>query len=249
MQTCDTVGHFAELVSAARDKRHPADQASLAAQQRLESPDVLPRDVANEITRQVYGTPNLTPVEEAASLRDKCLTPTRDEVSTNPAQAISNVLTPIQLTMGVNHIATSEGNLDVTLVWKDDDTRHGHDVFTATVPGTGQVAMPEGYAVTDDPADDQDMRRSIRFAHGRIGDEDMVVLLIAQRDPGHGATRTTYQVYRLKRDAVEGRFVLLTQTELPRRYCNADAALTAASGLMLRESYRGPRTTDGCPAN
>ena len=107
--------------------------------------------------------------------------------------------------------------------------------------------MQDGYAVTDDPANDQDMRRSVRFAHGRIDDKSTVVLLIAQRDPGRGATRTTYQIYRLTRDSVGGQFVLLSQTELPRRYCNADAALTAASGLMLREVYRGPRSDRRVP--
>jgi hypothetical protein len=158
-------------------------------------------------------------------------------------------LTPIRLIKGANHIATPEGSLNVMLTWQDDDNRHGHDVFTATVPGGGQVAMPDGDAVADDPADDTDMRRSVRFARGEIGGEDTVVLLIAQRDPGHGATRTTYQVYRLTRDPAGSRFVLLTQTKLPSLYCNADAALSAASGLALRESYRGSRTMDGCPAN
>ncbi len=237
-RTCDVVSHFAELVSVARDERQAAGRATSRVQQLLNHPDVLVPDVANEITRQVYETPTLTPGEEAASFRRRCLTP----------QPTIGALIPIKLSIGVNHIATPEGGFDLTLSWKDDGDGHGQDVFTATVPGAGAILMPDGYSIVDDPADDQDMRRSVRFARGLLGGEDAIVLLIAQRDPGRGATRTTYRMYRLMHDPEGFRFVLLTEAQLPSRYCNADAALSAASGLMLRESYRGARTMDGCPA-
>jgi hypothetical protein len=245
-RTCDVVSHFAELVSVARDERQPAGRATLRAQQLLNHPDVLVPDVANEITRQIYETPERTPDEEAASFRTRCLTPVW--ANTNVVQPTIGTLIPIKLSIGVNHIATPEGGFDLTLSWKDDGNGRGHDVFTATVPGVGAILMPDGHAIADDPADDQDMRRSVRFARGQLGGEDAVVLLIAQRDPGRGATRTTYRMYRLMHDPEGFRFVLLTEAQLPSRYCNADAALSVASGLMLRESYRGARTMDGCSA-
>jgi hypothetical protein len=245
-RTCGAVSHFAELVSAARDESLPAGNATLTVQHLLNYPDVLSPDVAKEITRQVYETPSMTPIEEAASFRRRCLTPIR--ASADKAGRPVDTLVPIKLDVGINHIATPEGVLDVNLSWEDDGNGHGHDVFTATAPGARTVFMPDGYSIADDPADDQDMRRSVRFARGLTDGEDAVVLLVAQRDPGRGPTRTTYQVYRLRRDPQGFRFALLFEAELPSHYCNADAALSVASGLMLRGSYRGPHTVDGCPS-
>ncbi len=245
-RTCDVVGRFAELVSVARDERQPAGRATLEARQLLNHPDVLVPDVANEITRQGYETPGLAPGKEAASFRKRCLTPIWTNIDV--AQPTIGTLTPIKLSIGVNHIAAREGDFDLTLSWKDDGNGRGHDVFIATIPGAGAILMPEGYSISDDPADDQDMRRSVRFARAELGGENAVVLLTTQRDPGRGATRTTYRMYRLMHDPKGFRFVLLTERPLPSHYCNADAALSVASGLKLRESYRGARTMDGCPA-
>lgn len=235
-QTCDTVSHFAELVSAARDEGHPAGSAALVARQILGNPGVVSPDVAAEITRQVYTTPRLSPSEEAASFRNRCLTPVAAE------------LAPINLDVGVNHVDTPEGTLDLDLAWKDDGNGHGHDVFMATMQGA-PVAMPGGAPIiTDDPADDEDMRRSVRFAQERTDGANTILLLVAQRESGDGATETTYQVFHLVRDAEGYRFTLLDEQRLPRGFCNADAALSVASGLALRKSYRGSHTLNGCPA-
>lgn len=243
---CDAVGHFAALAAAARDDGKPAGEASLTGRRLLGHPDILAPDVADEIARQVYGTSDLAPGEEAALMRGKCLTPV--EAGASAPGPFAGPLSPIRLKVGTNHIATPDGGVDVTLAWKDDGEGRGHDVFTATAPGAGSVSMPGGLSVADDPADDQGMRRSVRFARGRMRGEDTILLLIAQREPGLGATSTTYQVRRLARDPGGWRFAPLAEARLPARYCNADAALSAASGLAPRASYRGPPTADGCPA-
>ena len=244
-QTCSAVSHFAELVAAARDEGQSAAEASLTARQILNHPDILSPDVAAEITRQVYVTRRLTPSQQAASFRTRCLTPVQS--GNNAGWSAADVLDPIKLNVGVNHVDSAEGSLDITLAWSNDGNGHGHDVFTAAMSGAGQVSMPDGDAVADDPADDQNMRRSVRFARGQVNGENAVILLMAQRDPGDGAVRTTYRMYKLVHDPEGYRFGLMKEAVLPDSYCNADAALSAASGLPLRQSYRGRNTIDGCP--
>ncbi len=106
--------------------------------------------------------------------------------------------------------------------------------------------MPDGTAITDDPGDDYDMLRSVRFARGRVNGEEATLLLVGSRQAGSGPTDTAYQVFRLVQRATGYQFELLSEQRLPNGFCNADMALSVASGLPLRNSYRGPRTPDGC---
>ena len=43
--------------------------------------------------------------------------------------------------------------------------------------------MPDGDELVDDPAGDLDMRRSIRFARGKVSGVDALLLLSATRNP------------------------------------------------------------------
>ena len=158
---------------------------------------------------------------------------------------------PIPLHTGVNRIdrfAPDGGQADLSSAWQDDGHGSGHDLFAADVPGVGTVGMPGGNSISDEPLHDYDMQRSVRFALGRVDGKPATLLLLATRGAGEGATTTTYQVFRLEQMAGGLGFALVTQRTLPRPFCNADMALSVASGLPLRISYRGPLTQDGFAA-
>ncbi len=135
----------------------------------------------------------------------------------------------------------------MNLTWQDDGDGRGHDVFTVAIPDTGPVAVGGGGTVTDDPGNDRDMRRSVRFARGQVDGANAILLLIADREPGGGPTPTWYHVYRLVQQGSHHWFAPLATERLPTGFCNADMALSIASGLPLRASYRGPHTANGCP--
>jgi hypothetical protein len=243
---CAEVGHFAALVTAARDEGHSATEATARVRQILSVPPVSPA-VADEITRQVYAKSAWNAEQAEKAIRAKCLTPTAPPPPISSRPAVSG-LSPIMLNVGVNIVAraTADGNdLEITLAWKNDGHGRGHDVFAAVVPGTGTVAMPDGDELIDDPAGDVDMRRSVRFARGQVGGADALLLLTATREPDG---QTDYRVYRLVPDQGGYLFAPLLGQRLVLHYCNADVALSAASGLPLRASYRGLHTATGCPA-
>jgi hypothetical protein len=246
---CAGVGHFAALVAAARNQGHSAREALARVRQILPLPSVSMPAVADEITRQVYARSTWDEEQAEQAMRAKCLMPVNPPAEPVPARrpAISG-LAPIKLNIGVNTIerATPDGSaLEITLAWKNDGRGRGHDAFAAVVPGAGTVATPDGSELVDDPAGDLDMRRSVRFARGQVDGADALLLLIATRGPD-GAT--DYRGFRLVADRAGYRFTPLLEQRLASHYCNADVALSAASGLPLRASYRGLHTATGCPA-
>ena len=243
-EICSTISHYAQLLTAARDKPEPTASAMVLTI--MGHPSVMTPDVVAEVNRQVYRSKSL-PVQEAAAIFQKCMTPVENNTADSPPTS-SAPLVPIKLQTGHTLVATDQGDFDLTLLWEDEGHGHGRDVFTASMQGQ-RVLMPNGDgSISDDPADDRNMRRSIRFAQQRQNNHaNYLLLLVAEREPGPGATTTSYSVYYLTRGDDSYKFLPLIQRQLPTKYCNADAALTVASGLPSRESYRGPPTADGCP--
>ena len=246
---CAEAGHFAALVAAARDEGHSATEATARVRQILVLSSVSTPAVADEITRQVY-TQSTWNVEQAEkAIRAKCLTPPAPpprQIPVSSRPAISG-LTPIKLNVGVNtveHATADDSALQITLAWKNDGHGRGHDAFVAVVPGAGTVAMPDGDELVDDPAGDLDMRRSVRFARGQVNGADALLLLTATREPDG---QTVYRVHLLVLNETGYQFAPLLEQKLASHYCNADIALSAASGLPLRASYRGLNSATGCP--
>jgi hypothetical protein len=251
-QVCKEVGHFASLVAVERDQHAPLSSAIRVARRVLDQPPIITEEVGEEIARQVYATPERSPNEEDAVLGAKCLTPGNQPSSGADFKSQQvRILAPIELDVGVNQVArfTPDGrDAAVTLTWQDDGGGHGRDVFSVNVPDNGSVIMPDGSdSVWDNPGNDRDMPRSVRFARGLVNGTDATLLLSAARARGEGATSVTYRVFRLVQEDNRYRFIpVLTETLAP--FCNADMALSVASGLPLRRSYRGARTANGCPS-
>jgi hypothetical protein len=251
---CETVGRFTAALAQQRDRRIAFAPAIEHARTGLPGSEVITADVAEELARQVYHNPGLRPDQAADNARTRCLAVQETRLpilrAENGTHVISD-LRAIPLQTGVNRIdrfAPDGRPADVRLSWKDDGHGKGHDVFAADVPGAGTVRMPGGDSISDDPQNDSDMARSVRFASGRVDGEPATLLLLATRGPGRAATATTYQVYRLDPMADGFGFALVSERALPRPFCNADMALSVASGLPLRVSYRGALTPDGCAA-
>jgi hypothetical protein len=251
-QTCAQVGHFAGLLAVERDQRAPLGRAIKVARRLLDHPPMITEEVGDEIAHQVYASQALSPAQEDATLRAKCLTPVGQPSSeSRTPSARVEVLAPIELDVGSNQVArfAPDGrDATVILAWQDDGSGHGRDVFSASVTGSGSVIMPGGGdSIRDDPGNDRDMRSSVRFARGQVNGAVATLLLRATRTPGEGATQAVYQVFRLIQEDNHYRFApVLTERLAP--FCNADMALSTASGLPLRRSYRGPMTANGCPS-
>ncbi len=260
---CSAVGDFAGLLAVHRNEGTPASVA-IAITRGLFSdgpPELLDRAVTSEIARQVYATPTLTPEQETASLKGKCLTPDADANSKRPTRttvsghAITH-LVPVPLDRGMNRIEAAEPGgraIDVALDWQDEGEGHGHDVFTVTMPpaGPGPAAAS---TIADNLHEGDDVLVSIRFARGDVDGRNALLLLRAAREPPAAKvvpTPTVFEIYRLvpSEPGSDSRvaFELIERRTLARRFCNADMALSEASGLPLRQSYRGPRTANGCP--
>jgi hypothetical protein len=185
-------------------------------------------------------------------------------------QLISQItnLTPIPLQLGPNHIArfAPDGrDGTITLAWHDEGGGQGYDVFLVTMPNrrggewrtvglSKGDGSPQNAIITDDPGQGDNVIHAIRFARGMINGQHATLLLSAVRveDGNVRPSSTTYEVYRLVQNADRDVFERITSQSLSAPYCNADMALTIASGLPLRSSYRGPRdvnggfTRDGC---
>ncbi len=104
------------------------------------------------------------------------------------------------------------------------------------------------------------MLTSVRFARGDVDGQKAILLLRAARlSPAAKVvpTPTVFEIYRLVSSEAgsspHSAFKRIERRTLARRFCNADMALSEASGLPLRLSYRGPRnaegqfTGNGCP--
>ncbi len=123
------------------------------------------------------------------------------------------------------------------------------------------MALPDGSPIADDPHNGGDVLSSVRFARGMVdGAEASLLLRAARRPSGAGPsvpTAAVFEMYQLVPRSVgaetRDEFVPILRRELRFRFCNADLALSVASGLPLRSSYRGPRgadgqfTSNGCP--
>lgn len=266
---CRNLGYLAERLTDYRNRGISLPDAVPAASRG--SPDPADPQVATEIAWQVYATPNLSRSQEAAAVYAKCRGPVSGAPSParKPAADITD-LVPIALRPGPNWIArfTPDGRDGlVTLTWRDDDGGGGHDAFLVDILSRDgkawepvQVldagAFAEGIEITDDPQNDYDMLRSVRFARGKVDGQDAALLLIASRPDGSGAAPSAvlYDVFRLVEDDDRYVFKRIRHRLLPVRSCNADMALSVVSGLPLRSSYRGPRdgyggfTAGGCPA-
>jgi len=180
------------------------------------------------------------------------------------AEPLVSDLSPIPLQLGVNRISqfSPDGrDANIVLAWQDEERGRGHDVFLVTLQDAGgrwrsvsrtQDGLAFDFTITDIPNRGDDMLRAVRFARGKVDGQDAGLLLIATRNEGDGPTSVVYDVYRLMKVAGLDVFQQISSRRLPGRYCNADMALTVASGLPLRTSYRGPRsrsgdfTKDGC---
>jgi len=185
---------------------------------------------------------------------------TKDPATKAPRGRITD-LTGIPLQIGPNRIsrfAPDGRDAEIILAWQSDGRGGGRDVFFVTMPRgpDGEwrtVDLLEGAnptpsaIITDDPGQGHDVIRSVRFARGRVDGETATLLLIATRAAidQTGPSNTLYEVYRLMQIGGKDQFRQISQQLLPDRYCNADVALTVASGLPLRSSYRGPRGSDG----
>ncbi len=257
---CQGLGEFAGLVTDYRSQGRSLQQAVAAAFPELHA--ISDRVVAAEVARQVYATPGLNRDQEVAAIFTKCITPAQGEASSRPPTIRVTGLEAIPLQPGLNRIggfAPDGRDATIMLTWRDEGGGRGQDVFVVSMPsrdGSGwqDVGMPQGGAassgdgmISDEPHRGDDMLRSVRFARGNVNGEDATLLLAASRleDAEAAPSDTTYEVYRLARkDGREG-FERIVRHALPDRYCNADMALSIASGLPLRSSYRGPRTADG----
>lgn len=176
-----------------------------------------------------------------------------------PIERVTN-LEAIPLQIGPNSVPrfSPDGREAlIMLAWYDDPAGYGHDVFLVTMPNQHenwrivgllkQDAAPAEATIRDKPKGGEDVVRSVRFARGKLDGDDATFLLIATRNDrdGPGASDTAYEVFRLAQ--LDGRdvFERVSRRTLPVQYCNADMALTVASGLPLRTSYRGRRDPDG----
>lgn len=265
---CRELGDFAGLLTDYRNQgRNLHDAISVAFPTLHVTTDHV---VASEVAEQVYATPGLDREQETAAIFTKCMTPAADQ-SRPQRQSIDRVTDPvaIPLQFGPNHIrrfASDGRDADITLAWQDEGNGRGRDVFLVTmqsIDGTGwrridllpSDTSASGSLIADDPHRGDDTLRSLRFAWAKVDGQDATLLLVATRQEREyaAASATTYEVYRLIQ--VDGRdgFAPVERRNLPGAYCNADMALTVASGLPLRTSYRGPRdaeggfTKDGCP--
>lgn len=176
-------------------------------------------------------------------------------------------LEPIPLRPGPNRIsrlAPDGRDGSVSLLWRDEGGGRGQDVFVVRLfsrddAGWRDVRLPDTEApasgvIADEPLHGDDMLRSVRFARGNLDGQPATLLLIVTRDEGQdrSATDATYDIYRLAQNNGRDIFQRIVHRRLPDRTCNADMALSIASGLPLRSSYRGPRnasgafTRDGC---
>lgn len=257
---CAAVGNFAGLLAAYRNEGTPQSVATAMARDLFSNgpAELLDRAVGAEIARQVYATPTLSPQQETAALQAKCLTPATEAEPKSPTKMalaghVITHLVSLPLEKGVNRIApatASGGVVDIVLDWRDEGDGRGHDVFTVTEPGAPDPA--KAFTIADDLHDGDDALTSVRFARGDVDGQPAILLLTANRAlPAAKVvpTATVFAVYRL----VPGEpglgsppeFQLLERRALEDRFCNADRALTAASGLPLRRSYRGPRDADG----
>ena len=265
---CPAVGNFAGLLAAYRNQGTPQSVAVAIARGFFSNgpAEILDHAVGDEIARQVYATPTLSPEQESASLQAKCLTPAagpEPKGSTKAAvsgHAVTHLVS-IPLEKGVNRIAPATvagGVVEIVLGWRDDGDGRGHDAFTVKAPG--QSDPSKAVTIADDLHDGDDALSSVRFAHGDVDGQPAVLLLTATRAlPATKSvpTATVFAIYRL----VPGEpgvgppagFELLERRTLAGRFCNADRALSEATALPLRRSYRGPRdaegrfTANGCP--
>jgi hypothetical protein len=265
---CAAVGDFAGLVAVYRNEGAPQSVATAMTRSLFGSgpPELLDRTVSDEIARQVYATPSLSPQQETDALKAKCLTPEanaapRKATRTAPSEHVITNLVPIPLDRGVNRIeAAAPGGraIDVVLDWHDDGDGRGHDVFL--VRGPGDADPSKAVTLADDPHEGDDVLSSIRFARADVdGQPEILVLTASRASPAAKVvpTQTVFAIYRLvPGEPGSGSPVtleLLERRTLADRFCNADRALSAASGLPLRQSYRGPRdaegrfTANGCP--
>jgi hypothetical protein len=186
----------------------------------------------------------------------------------SPGRQIIN-LVPIPLQTGGNRVPqfSSDGrDANIMLAWHADNRRNGYDIFLVTMPNRhgnwrtvgllDDASSSHSATITDDPNRGDDALRSVRFARGKIDGQNATLLLVTTRLNKGEATpsEATYEVYRLVQIEDRDVFERVSRRMLPGSYCNADMALSIASGLSLRSSYRGPRdadnnfTADGCRA-
>lgn len=266
---CRGLADFALSVAARRNQGASLQDAVSTASRTAASP--ADPEVAAEIALQIYLTPKLSPVQEAAAIYAKCSTPLEPNLPPEaPVPGGITGLEAIPLQRGTNTIpqfGPSGRPGRITLNWRDEGGGHGHDEFlveAASEDGSdwqpvrvqGADGATTGPEIVDNPNNDTDMLRSVRFARAEIAGQGTTLLITATR-PDDGPAKPSlvdYDVYSFSGTGAAPLFTLVAHHILPLPYCNADIALSAASGLALRSSYRGPRnasgdfTKDGCPA-
>ena len=256
---CQGLGDFAGLVTDYRNQGKTLRQAVAAALPELRV--TANRVVAPDVARQVYATPGLNRDQEVAAIFTKCVAPAQGETRPEPSTVRITELQAIPLQFGPNRIgqfAPDGRDADIQLTWRDQGGGRGQDVFFVTMPSKDNTgwrgvdmlqSSPASVAsggISDEPHRGDDMFRSLRFARGKVNGQNATLLLIADRvDEESAPSATTYEVYHLVQEDGRDGFARIVRQVLPDPYCNADMALTVASGLPLRSSYRGPRTVDG----
>jgi hypothetical protein len=247
-QACAELGSFAGSITGLRDAGRSLDEALEHALPQL---TIAPDDtIARLIAQRIFKSPDLDREQEVASAYTDCIASDDQRTTITELTAI-----PLQVGTNVLNQFSPEGRpAIITLQWQDEGKGKGHDVFfvvtqqeDTTYHGIRFWPTSEGVdgqmRITDIPNHDHDMIRSVRFAFGKVDGLNSSLMLLANRDD----TDTTYEVYRLQHVDEWDVFTRIEQKQLPERYCNADLALSVASGLPLRESYKGVRDSAGNP--
>ena len=184
-----------------------------------------------------------------------------------PPPAVAN-LRPLPLHSGVNQIDRlgPDGAAGlIILAWRDNGNAWGYDVYTVLLPGehgNWQIVGVErpglhlefNDTVNDAPHTGEDVIRAVRFVRGTVADRSAVLLLEVNRaweETPYNPAPTTYDVYVLQGNEggvgrTQSYFRRILHRPMQGQYCHAEKALSAASGLPVRDGYEGKDTPDGC---
>ncbi len=132
----------------------------------------------------------------------------------------------------------------------------------AVVP-INQDAAARSECEEDWPWDGENSHKSVRFFNARYDNQPVSLLLISDRNGGHGKPPrspetfydpeyTTISIFKLQRsssaDGFSGtdHFALLRKIKTSREYCNADTALYREFAIPFPKSYVASNDVDGC---
>jgi hypothetical protein len=249
---CAQVGHFAGLLTEARQAGKSEGEALAAASST--ATEFVSNGLDKVLADKVYAADGIDREQNVQTTFVDCM-------SMYDKSTVVSDLTPISVRTGTNRVQhlTEDGKAGtIVLRWQDEGKGRGHDRFSVFVTGDGDANesvkfwpettfVDDDGAITDVPGHDYDMVRSVRLASANVHGEDTTVILVADRgDNPTMPSKTKVEIFRLLKVDLWYVFTTIQRLTLPVPYCNADLALSAATGLPLRESYKGPRTANGC---